>query len=378
MHALSHYFFRFIQTLIATAHGFVRDQCYLRASALTFYSLLSIVPVLAVAFGIAKGFGFEQHLEMQLREHFGEYDQLVSKVIGFAYSLLEHTQGGVVAGVGVLTLFWSVFRLLGNIEASFNQIWKVSTPRNWSQKCSDYLAALIICPLFFVTSSSLNLYITTQVNLASERSFLIEAVYPLLFIILKWIPFALSWILFTFIYLFMPNTRVRFKSGLFAGIIAGTAYQFLQLGYIYFQLKLSNYGVIYGSFAALPLFLIWLQLSWITLLAGAEFALFFQYPSSATAKLNFATKKRISLLLVHYLIQNFKQGGHPLTLEQLAEKAEIPPYFARETLNILIEESLISEIYLSSGAETGYQLAMDSHLMTSDRVCDALEYHNLN
>ena len=372
-------FIQFIRILIAAGFGFAKDQCYLKASALTFYSLLSIVPVLAVAFGIAKGFGFEQHLEAHIFANFPQYYTLASHAIDFAYTLLEHTQGSLIAGTGVITLFWTVLRLLSNIESAFNQIWKVKYPRTLSRKFSDYLATMIICPIFFVTASSVTVYVARQIIEATEMSgILMETMSPFLIMCLKLLPFVLCWGLFTFMYLFMPNAKVRFKAGLLAGFVTGTAYQFLQWGYIFFQLKLTNYGAIYGSFAALPLFLIWLQLSWIVVLAGAEIA-FFAENNRAAAFLkgfgdpSFATRKRLAVLMVNKILQTFKLGETPLTALQLAANVEIPPDLAQDLLDTLVQTKILSEVNLQSRKEAGYQPARDPQTVTAETVCAALE-----
>ena len=263
---------RALRVLIDAGRGFVEDDCYSKASALTFYSLLSIVPVLAVLFGIAKGFGFEQALEVEISQHFAEQRELTDKLIQFAYSWLQTVKGGLIAGVGAVALLWSVLSLLNNIEAALNAIWKTRIARPYSRKISDYLATMVICPIFFVTSSSITVFLNTQIAQSAQSNVLVEAVSPFLLLILKLFPFFLSWILFTFVYYFMPNTKVYLRSALIAGILAGTAFQIWQWLYIRFQIGASSYGAIYGSFAALPLFLVWLQISWLILLAGAEVA----------------------------------------------------------------------------------------------------------
>ena len=122
---------RLLRVLSDTFRGFIEDECYLKASALTFYSLLSIVPVLAVLFGIAKGFGFEKNLEFEINQHFIEQKELIEKLIQFAYSWLDTVRGGLIAGVGAVTLLWSVFGLLNNIETALNSIWKTRKERSY-------------------------------------------------------------------------------------------------------------------------------------------------------------------------------------------------------------------------------------------------------
>lgn len=247
---------KFLRVIKATVEGFSRDLCFLHASALTYYTLLSIVPLLAVAFGIATGFGFETVLEAHLQERFPEHNEVVDYSIKFAYTMLEQTKKGPIAGIGAIVLFWSVIGLLNNIEVSFNEIWKVKTTRSFLRKCGDYLSVIVIAPIFFTISSSLTVYITTQLH-----DYFLHV-----------IPLLLIWMLFSFFYLFIPNRDVPFKYGVSSALISASAFLGLQWSYVYIQILLSRYNAIYGSFAALPLFLIWVQISWLIVLAGAELA----------------------------------------------------------------------------------------------------------
>ena len=135
-----------LRVAVLALRGFDENKCSLKASALTFYTLMSIVPVVALAFGIAKGFGFEDKLQQQLLEKLQGQEEVIRRVIDFAHTLLENTKGGLVAGIGVMVLFWTVIKLLGNIEASFNEIWGIEKSRTLARKFSDYLSAMLALP----------------------------------------------------------------------------------------------------------------------------------------------------------------------------------------------------------------------------------------
>ncbi|HQQ61563.1 MAG TPA: YihY/virulence factor BrkB family protein, partial [Kiritimatiellia bacterium] len=270
------FFLNLLRVVILSIRGFDEDKCQLRASALTFYSLISIVPVLAMAFGIAKGFGFEKVLEAQLREKLSGHEEILNNVIAFSHSLLQNTQGGLIAGVGLVMLFWAVLKVLGHIEYSFNDIWGVKQQRSLSRKFADYLSLMLVCPVMLILSGGVTVFITTQVELILEKFAILGGFSPIVFFILEGLPYTMMWGLFTFLYLFMPNTKVRFASAFIAGILAGTIFQAVQWGYITFQVGVVKYNAIYGSFAALPLFLVWLQASWLIVLYGAEFAFAYQ------------------------------------------------------------------------------------------------------
>src|SRR5512137_1499801 len=153
-----------LKIVILSVQGFSRDLCPLRASALTLYSILSIVPVFAMLFGIAKGFGFETMLEQRLLEQAPDQDTMVLQLISFAQNLLETTKGGVVAGIGIVVLFWTIISVIGNIEESFNYIWKISTGRSISRKFSDYLSLMLLAPVLLIASGSITVFLDTKIN----------------------------------------------------------------------------------------------------------------------------------------------------------------------------------------------------------------------
>jgi len=367
-----------LRIFLLSVRGFDEDKCQLRASALTFYSLISIVPVAAMAFGIAKGFGFDKHLEQQLLEQFQGQEEVIMRVITFAQSLLTNTKGGLIAGVGIILLFWAVIKVLSNIEASFNDIWGIREARSWGRKFSDYLSVMLLGPILMILSSSVTVFITTQVTLIMEKIALLGVFSPLISFILKALPYGIIWVLFTFLYIFMPNTKVNFKSGLLAGIIAGTIYQIVQFGYITFQVGVAKYNAIYGSFAALPLFLIWLQLSWLIVLFGAEFSFAHQNvdtyefePDSLGISASF--KRLLSLQIAHLLVSNFATGEKPLTAMQISHQLEIPVRLVHQILFELTACGIVSDTQTEEYREPGYQPARDINTLTIQFVVDALD-----
>jgi membrane protein len=367
-----------LRILLLAVRGFDEDKCALRASALTFFSLLSIVPVLAMAFGIAKGFGFQRVLESQLLSYSQGYEELMAKVIGFAKALLENTQGGVVAGAGVALLFWSVTKVLGNIEDSLNTIWGIKKPRALGRKFSDYLSAILICPILFIVSSSTTVFITTQITFITERVSLLGPAGPIIFSVLELTPYGIIWVLFTFLYIFMPNTKVKLTSALVGGIIAGTIYQVVQWTFITFQIGVAKYNAIYGGFAVVPLFLTWLQASWFIVLFGAEISFAHQNvdmyefePDCLRVSPSF--KKLLSLHVARLLTKTFAGGGAPHTAASIARTLEMPIRLVREILYELVESAVASEVSTKEYREPAYQPARALDTLTIHAVIDALE-----
>jgi membrane protein len=204
---------RQLRMIILAFRGYNEDRCLLRASSLTFYTLLSIVPVAAMFFGIAKGFGFEKRLESQLFERLPGQEEVLNQVIRFSNSLLDQTRGGVIAGIGLLVLFWTVLKVLGHIEMALNDIWEIKNQRSWGRKFSDYLSIMLISPILVLMSGSATVFITTQVTQIAQEVKLLGAVSPLISLLLKFTPYVLIWALFTILYIIMPNTKVHFKAG---------------------------------------------------------------------------------------------------------------------------------------------------------------------
>lgn len=358
---------------------FNKDNDTFKASALTFYTLLSIVPVAAMAFGIAHGFGFEKRLEALLLENFTGQETVVERIIVFSKALLEDTKSGLLAGVGLILLFWSVIKVLGNIESSFNVIWEIRQDRPIGRKFSDYLSIMLIGPILILVSSSVTVFITTQITNIAEESTLIGYFSPVIYAFLKWIPYSLIWILFTFIYQFMPNTKVRLSSAVFGGVIAGSAYQVLQFIYIGFQVNIARYNAIYGSFAALPLFLVWLQLSWFIVLMGAELSYAHQNGPSYghepdRLEMSPAAKRRFALLVTHALAKHFRDRHAPLTADEISEKLRMPHRLTLQLLGDLVSARIVSEVTDRDRSGPAYQPALDIGRLSVHFLVRALDH----
>lgn len=369
---------KLLRIIILSLRGFTEKRTQLRASSLTFYSLLSIVPVVAMIFGIAKGFGFERALEKQLIAKLQGQEQVITRVIDFAHALLENTKGGLIAGIGVLLLFWSIIKVLGNIENSFNDIWGVKKPRSFGRKISDYLSLILICPVLFVMSSATTVVIASQASLLVSKIKLLGPIGPAIHLTLKLLPYLVIIVLFTFLYIFMPNTKVNFKSGLLAGIAAGTLYQIFQIAYIKLQVGVAKYNAIYGSFAALPLFLIWLQMSWIIILSGGELSFAHQNVHTYEfepdcLRVSHSFKKLLSLRVVHLLVQHFYNGEKPLDEDEISNLLEIPIRLVRQILYDLVNAGVVSQIMINEERMVAYQPALSTDILTVKFVLDALD-----
>lgn len=369
---------RALKILLLAIRGYQRDQCAMKASALTFYSVLSVVPVIAVFFGIAKGFGFDRKLQAQLLVKFSEQKDVLLKVFEFSNSMLQKTNGGVIAGIGVGLLLWSVIKVLGHIEDSFNDIWKVAKPRTFARKCTDYLSITIVCPILVVMASSLTVTMASQLKaIAGKLSQWGLPPAPIL-LLLKIIPFVLIWVVFAFILIYMPNTKVRWKPGIVAAVTAGTAYQAAQWIYISFQVGVAKANAIYGSFAALPLLLVWIQLSWLIVLMGSEISFAAQnvdthgFPEGSETVSPYH-KKILSLLIARLVVRNFTAGEKPLTPSRIANALGMPSLLVHRIIGDFSSAGFLSAVKTEEGEETAYQPARDIRSVTVKNVLDSLE-----
>lgn len=358
--------------------GYKEDKIQQKASALTFYSLLSIVPVVAIGFGIAKGFGLDQMFVEQLNERFAGQEEVMKWVIKFSDTLVNNTKGGLITGLGIVILFWSVIKVLGNIEQSFNDIWQVQKSRVFVRKLSDYLAIFLIAFLFLISSNGIIIFIQSQIKNFANQYEVVSYFGSVLFFFLKLLPYLLMCVLFTLLYMVMPNTKVNIKSGILAGLVAGIAFQFAQWALIHFQIGAAKYGAIYGSFAAFPLFLIWLQLSWLIVLFGAEISFasqnVYRYEfESDTLNISLAYKMNIMLFVTSVLVKNFEQGKTGLTSTAISHEYRIPIRLVRQILYELVESNILVETVVSNSKEHAYQPAIDIHKLSVGYVIKAIE-----
>lgn len=353
--------YNIIKTVYLCINRFTKDRMANKASALTYSTLLAIVPILAILFAVARGFGFDNLMEHQFRNGFGGATETSDTILEFVNSYLSQTKGGVFIGVGLIMLLWTVINLVSNIEITFNRIWGVKKARNMYRKITDYFSMFLLMPILIVVSGGLSIFMSTM--LKQIEDFVLLA--PIMKFLIRLIPFVLTWFMFTGLYIFMPNTKVKFKHALISGILAGSAYQAFQFLYISSQLWVSRYNAIYGSFAALPMFLLWLQISWTICLFGAELTFAgqnirnFSFDKD-TQNISRRYRDFISILIMSLIAKRFEQNEPPYTSEQLADEHQIPIRLTNQTLYQLQEINLIHEVVTDQKSENiAYQPSMD-------------------
>lgn len=367
--------------LIITFSEFKKDSIHEKASNLTYFTLLSIVPVIAMAFGISKGIGLEKLLEKELGILFKGQEEVLTYVLDFASKMIDSTNGGIVTGIGLVTLIYTVMRLLSTIELTFNVIWRTKKSRPILRKLTDYMSVMILGVLLVVLSGSATVFIATEIQkLAHDVGLFSELKSGVLFLI-NLVPYTFIWLLLFLLYLIFPNTRVKVVPALIAGILAGTAFQLTQQGFITFQFAFARYNTIYGSLALFPLFMIYLQLSWFIVLLGAELSYAMQHASSWTPanenlKLSLVHKKKIMLLIMYQIVKRFIDQEKPMTVKELTKRGSVPYQFIREICYELEKAKLISRLD-SDKEEDRYQPAFDIQQMDIVTVLNKYESEGL-
>jgi len=345
-----------------------------RASALTYFTLLAIVPVFALFFGIAKGFGLEEFLSKWIQTNLSWAGDALPTILNFTNSLLANTKGGVIAGVGMLFLLYSVIQMLGHIENALNDIRHIDRQRTWTRKFTDYLAIMILAPIFLVVSSSAMYYamhtlktVTGGVGIHHTGRFFFSL-----------IPYLMSIILFASLYIIMPNTRVKLKPVIIASIIAGIGFQLWQYIYIKFQIGVTKYNAIYGSFAALPLLLIFLYYMWIIFLLGANIAYAVENIKRieierSVVMLSIRKIKVAYTFLMYTIVTHFEQNEPPPQVLSLAKTINLPERVVQRFLQDFIIAGLVYEVDTSNGDKPGYVPAFDINRMTLGMLLDVIE-----
>jgi len=333
------------RVLLLTGKNFVKNKCAMRASSLTFLTLMSIVPLVALLLGIARGFNFEEMLRKKLVESFVGQEQVAEWILSFADTALKVASGGIITGIGVGMLFFTALKLLSNIENSFNDIWGIKQGRSILRKLSDYITLLLLCPVFAVVLLGLNTLGMASIKDFSwlpGRSYLLSAISYVS-------PFVFAWGMFFFLYLFIPNTRVKPKAAFSGAVLTGTLLIIAQYIYMFLQTILTGYNAIYGSFAALPFFLLWLQASWTIILLGAQFAFAVQnvnyyeyYPGDHPLCMHY--RSICALRIMKLLGDAFNNRTGAVTVSDLSGKLEIPIRITRAVLNDLISAGLVIEV----------------------------------
>lgn len=356
--------------LFYTARGLLEHGTIVRSAALTFYTLMSLVPIVAVVFAVVKGFGLADKLVDNLYALVPQYPDVVDYVVGFAEKALARTQGGVVAGVALVMLFWAVIRVFGSIESAFNNIWEVKVERSIARQWTDYVTVVMIVPILWIVANAIGNY--AEQLLGFDNSWYFSLLSDL-------VSMMVIWIMFTVLYMVIPNAKVRLRSALMAGIVAGTIFLAFQWGYVYVQRWMTSYNAIYGSFAALPLFLIWLQTSWEILLFGGELSFAYQNitrfgKERESLLISYDQRRKVLLAVMLTVVRRFRTQGGALSADAIREELDLPTRILNDVLFQLVQAGqLIAVRSGDNDREMSFAPAHDISSMTVYGVLEAVE-----
>lgn len=331
-----------IKTLNLTVRSFMDSDLQSAACALTYRTLLAIVPALALLFAIGRGFGFQNILQSQLYQYFPSQRRALEMAFSFVDSCLAQASEGIFVGVGIIFLLWTLISLLDSVETSFNNIWGVKTDRPFARKVTDYLAICIILPVLMICSGGLRIFMSNTIQRLLPFHFIGSALGELLDVV----SILFGCLFFAGAYMMIPNTKVNFKNAIITGSLAGVAFQLLQWLFVTGQIYVAKYNAIYGSFSFLPLMLIWLQLSWLITLAGAllcrasQDISFFAYERQ-TKNISASYRRVVGLGILTVIVKRFRDNVKPLNVSEISSRFGIPPQLTSIVVNFLLECGLI-------------------------------------
>ena len=361
-----------VKAIVIAVRTFLDDKVMTKAAALTYSTLFAIVPILALIFAIARGFGFENIVTSLLKNGIIGENESLNTVMQFIDGYMQYVSSGAFIGIGLLFLLWSVYSLADGIEANLNMIWHVKKSRGMGRKITDYFSLILLIPIGIICLSGLS--VATRSILEGMEGYLLLGGFVQFLI--SAMPFLLAGLIFTGFYMFMPNTKVKFKYAIIPGIIAGCLFQLLQNLYFKGQFSLSSYNAIYGGFAALPLFLFWLNLSWSIILFGCELA----YVSQNNDNFNyFKEPEKISrrhedfycLMVMALICKRFNKGLPALKMKEIVKKLQIPHRYVISSLDTLTDSGLLETIQADE-REPAYVPSTDTQKLTVVNVLSAI------
>lgn len=334
-----------IKTVNLTVRSFLSADIQSAACALTYRTLLAIVPALALLFAIGRGFGFQNLLTSQLFNYFPSQQRALETAFKFVDSYLAQASEGIFVGIGILFLMWTLISLVSSVEDSFNLIWGIRQGRSIWRKITDYTAIFLILPVLMICSSGLTIFMSSTLQNALPDNIISPAIST----ILDLTSAALIWLFFTGVYILIPNTKVRFRNALLAGVLAGIAFQVLQSLFVSGQIYVSKYNAIYGGFAFLPLLLIWLQLVWVISLAGAVLCYssqnIFQFSFTLeVSRISLSYRRKVALAVIGIIVKRFRDNLPPLCPADFVATYNMPTRLVERVVGLLVDAGLVSRV----------------------------------
>ena len=366
--------FGVLKTLILVVRGFSSKQLNTAANALTYNLVFAVVPILAMVLAIAKGFGFAEVIEQQLQKSMLGETNIMPEIMGMVNRYLETAQGGTFIGIGLLILIWAVYSFFRNVEQAFNTIWDVKQSRSILRQLTTYIAVLFMVPVLVIATSGVSILIHATV----ETIPLLEKISHWHSSMVRLMQFVVAWLVFLWMYMAIPNTKVHFTSAIFPAVIMGTLFQLLQMLSMYVIMFLGRTSIVYGAFAAIPIIMMWLQWTCLLILIGAELSFAIQNNEQFEYEKDLETMSRrykdfLTLYLLHRIILRFENDQQPYTAVELAHENNVPIRLVTNLLNRLEDVGLLRTVYIEQEEDRTYQPALDTHKMTVGMVIDRID-----
>ena len=361
--------YRILQTIILFVRGFKDKALNVRANSLSFSLLFAFVPMVAGVFAVARGFGFEELLKEELSTGFLAEANVAHVILEWVERYLETTRGGLFLGIGLIVLVWAVYAFFNMLERSFNTIWNVKQSRSFGRRLTNYMVVLLLVPIMIILTSGISIFLNSTQVLAP----VLQAIEPIRRVVLRTIPFVVSSVVFTWIFIAIPNTKVRFVSAVIPGFVVGALFQVVQVFSVYLVVLFARMSLVYGAFSAIPLILIWLHITCWLLLIGAELAFAIQNNDMFAYEKDLETMSRrykdyVMLYLLSVIVKRFEQGEVPQTAQEMAEVNQLPIRLVQQLLARLEETNIIHRIYVEQAEDETFVPAMDTRLITVGMV----------
>jgi len=356
---------------VMVVRDFVQNLVKLQAMALAFETLLSLAPLLAVVFSLLKAFGVHNRMEPALAEALAPLGEKGQDINDHLIGFVDKMSASALGSVGLVTLFITVLSLMSTIEDSFNHVWRVKSPRRLARRFSDYLSAIVVGPV--LVFAAVTITATLQNNAIVHALASLQAFGAVILFLLRLIPYITLWGAFTFVYIFIPNTRVRLSSALVGGLVAALLWQTVGWGFAVFVTSSTRYYVIYSSFAILLLFLLWLHVGWMIVLLGAQVAYahqyihFYQREHDLLAQ-STSGREKLALQLLVLIGRNFYQGLDPINVLELSNRMRLPAGVIKELLQMLTQ----TRVLISLADEESFVLGRDPQSISIKEILDSV------
>ena len=361
--------YRLLQILILVGRGFKHQVLVVRANSLTFALIFAFIPMMALIYAVARGFGFEEMVSELLTGSFLAEANIAPVLLEWVERYLETARDGLFVGIGLIVLIWAVYAFFNMLENSFNSIWNVKKTRSFGRRLTNYVMTLLLVPILVVVTSGISIFLNSTEVLAP----VLQAIEPIRKFMLRFIPFVATSAVFIWIFMAIPNTKVKFSSAIIPGVVMGLLYQVVQALSMFLVVLFARMSIVYGAFSVIPLVLIWLNITCWLLLIGAELAFAIQNNDLFAYERDIENMSRrykdyVMLYLLSVIVRRFEQGTSPQTAKQMAEDNQLPIRLVQQLLSRLEETSIVRRVYVEKEEEEAFVPAMDTRMITVEMV----------